>query len=141
MGSENIEMQDAAQDQADGLITTRDIETSYRTFDEWMDALDELALGKYGLSTGDLPTDKFEAHYRRGVSPIDYLNSAIQRFVREMRREIEVEELFRESQLAGRNHHAPHVLAEAGLDFVADAPSGDEEPMDVAYESASEERW
>lgn len=141
MGSENIEMRDATQDQADELITTRDIARCYRSFDDWLDALNELALGKYGLSSGDLPTDNFRAAYRSGISPIAYLTGAIQQFLGEMRHEMEVEELFHESQYAGRNLHAPHVLAEAGLDYIAEAPEGDADPMDTVSEQASEERW
>lgn len=141
MGSENIEMRDAAQDQADEFITTRHIGTSYRSFDDWLDALDELALGKYGLSSGDLPTDNFKAAYRSGISPIAYLTGAIQRFLGEMRQELEVEELFHESQQAGRNLHAPHVLAEAGLDCIGDAPEGDGDPMDAVSELVPEDRW
>jgi len=141
MGSENIEMQDAAQDQAEEFITTRDIARCYRSFDDWLDALDHLALGKYGLSSGDLPADNLKAAYRSGISPIAYLTGAIQRFLGEMRHEMEVEELFHESQQAGRNLHAPHVLAEAGLDYIADAPQGDADPMEAASELASEERW
>jgi hypothetical protein len=141
MGSENNEMLDAAQDQADELATTRDIGRSYRSFDAWLDALDELALGKYGLSSGDLPADKFEAAYRSGISPIAYLTGAIQRFLGEMRHELEVEELFRESQQSGRNLHAPHVLDEAGLDCIAEAPEGDADPMDGVSELVPEDRW
>ena len=141
MGSENIEVLDATQDQADDFITTRDIGTAYRSFDDWLDALDELALGKYGLSSGDLPTDDFKAAYRTGISPIAYLTGAIQRFLGEMRHELEVEELFNESQQAGRNLHAPHVLAEAGLDCIAEVPEGDADPMDAVCELVPEDRW
>lgn len=141
MGSENIEMRDAAQDQAEEFISNRDIVRCYRSFDDWLDALDELALGKYGLSSGDLPADNLKAAYRSGISPIAYLTGAIQRFLGEMRHEMEIEELFHESQYAGRNLHAPHVLAEAGLDCIAEVPGGDADPMDAVSELLPEERW
>lgn len=108
------------------------------TFDDWLDALDGLAMERFGLNAADLPTMDYEALYEGGLTPQQCLDEAIASFLRDerVRRRVEVEMLFEQSHELGRHLTAPHVLAEAGLDFVADLPGAELDPMDAPYQWA-----
>jgi hypothetical protein len=108
------------------------------TFEDWMEALDGLAMEQFGLNAADLPTLEYEALYQRGVTPQQCLDEAIASLLRNerLRRRLEVEMLFEQSHELGRNLTAPHILEEAGLDFVAALPEDEREPLEAAYEWA-----
>ena len=97
MGSENEETLDAVAYES----------MPERTFEEWMDALEALALGKYGLAPGDFPLDELEANYRRGVSPLAYLMGAIQWFFKGMRQELDTTDI---DALTSGNHPFDEVF-------------------------------
>ena len=106
------------------------------TFEDWMEALDGLAMARLGLNAADLPTMDYEALYERGVTPQQCFDGAIASLLRDerLRRRLEVEMLFKHSHELGRHLTAPHVLEAAGLDFVADLPDDELDPMDAPYQ-------
>lgn len=105
------------------------------TFDEWMDALDALTMERYGLNVADLPALDFQATYRAGISPRACLDAAIAQFLKDVRirRHLEVATLFDESSHLGTRSTSLPALDEVGLHCIADLSDDGVDPLTLAY--------
>lgn len=95
-------------------------ETKKMTFREWMGQLDNLVQQKVGLNLRDLPDQNYRAYYDEENTPADCFDFHVREELADLGFALEIEDLFSEAQELGFRKHAPHVLAEANLDYVTD---------------------
>lgn len=90
------------------------------TYAAWMKQLDAVTSGKAGVNLRDLPVQELHAAFAAGLTPADAFDLHLRPKLVNLGFHLEIADLFEDAQALGRDHYAPHCMAEAGLEYLTD---------------------